>query len=511
MNRIRASVALGAILASSAVLPRLVLAEIVPSNPPGRNVAEVAFQGLALASQPCRPTTASDARAAVERAIGAIGLSSVGDGVRTSIATEVQYMAYQSDRMYPPYLWTSRELRLAMDWRRGLHRAEQGTPPNTVAFVSDSSRRAATSPRGAMLMPRRQPPLVDERAMDPWAVLADWREASDVRVVEECLYREYWRTVLGRSTPEGAERLFLDPKTGIPIKLERRESHYLWGSVNAEYLWSIWSPVKGSRAIAPQFAFRLADGETEEQRVMLRYAVVARDSAGALTIPPDATPAPIPASTTPDTVRVSPTTFLLVTRAFTNVVSLQRDTVFIFDAQTSAERAQRDSVWIGKLFPGQHPVVLVVTDLAWPHIAGVRYWVAQGATIVSHSESRAFLQRVLDRTWTAQPDELEQRRASMRFTFRPVTASLALAGGDIQLRPIDGVGSEGALMAYLPNERFLYAGDYIQGGGPESFTAIYARDVAEAVRRAGFQPERFAAMHMPLSAWSSLARLVLPP
>lgn len=473
--------------------------------------ASFAFLLSLVLAPTCRPSAETDARVVINRAIAALGLPSVGAGVRTSTVTDVLNMPYQSDRMYPPYLWTSRDLRLAMDWSRGLSRAEQGIAPNTVAFVSDSAHRAAITTRGAMLLSSRQAGLLDERAMDPWAVLADWRQAPAVRVVEECLYRDYWRTVLGRTAATGPERLYLDPKTGVPTKLERREPHYLWGDVNAEYFWSIWSPVKGSHALAPQFAFRIVDGETDEQRVLEKYAIVPRDSVGPLTIPDDATPAPVAATANPDTVRVAASTFLLVTRAYTNVVSLQQDTVFVLDAQTSAERAQRDSVWIGKLFRGHHAIVLVVTDLAWPHVAGVRYWVGLGATVVSHAASRAFLDRVVQRRWTLAPDLLEQRRTKFRFVFKPVSAELSLAGGAIQLRPIDGAGSEGALLAYFPNERFLYAGDYIQGGGPESFSATYARETAAAVKRAGFLPERFAAMHLPLGDWSTLSRFTGQP
>jgi len=459
----------------------------------------------------CRPAATASPQVVIGRAIDALGLQSVGTGIRTSTVTNVLNMAYQSDRMYPPYLWSSRGLRLAMEWERGLLRMEQGTAPNTVAFLSDSVRRGAVSSRGAMLLAPRLAGLLDERAMDPWTVLADWRGSGDLRVVEECMYRDYWRVVLGRTTQGGAERLYLDPKTGVPIKLERREPHYLWGDVNAEFVWSIWTPVKGSRALAPQFAFRIVDGETDEQRVLEKYAMVARDSAGVMSLPADATPAANPVIANPDTVRVAANTFLLVTRAYTNVVTLQRDTVYVLDAQTGPERAQRDSAWIGKLFPGRHPIVLVVTDLAWPHIAGMRYWVGQGATVVSHPASRTFLERVINRKWTMQPDVLEQRRSKVRFTFRPVNGSLSLAGGTIQLRPIDGAGSEGALMAFLPGERFLYAGDFIQGGGPESFSATYAREVAAAVSRAGFIPVRFAGMHLPLSDWASLSRFTGQP
>ena len=62
-------------------------------------------------------------------------------------------------------------------------------------------------------------------------------------------------------------------------------------------------------------------------------------------------------------------------------------------------------------------------------------------------------------------------------------------------------------MAYMPSDRFLYAGDYIQPGGPGSFSAVYAREVRAAVQRAGFTPDRFVAMHMKLSQWLDIERI----
>ncbi len=459
-----------------------------------------------LITPPCRAVPTASAAEALDRAIAAVGLNTVGAAVRTGSVSSAVSMAFQSDRMYPPYLWASQQSKIAVDWERGLLRADLSTPAGTFAYVSDSTRRVLVSSRGTQLVPLRNQSTTDERAMDPWMVLSDWRGATSARVAEECMYRDYWRTVLTRQTTGGTERLFLDPKTGIPVKLERREPHGLWGDVLVEYLWSIWSPVKGSQAIAPEFAFRMSDGEVEDQRTISGYALQVRDSVGSFEIPNGAPAAPAINVTQSDTVRVGPTTFLLATRAYTNVVTLQRDTVFILDAQTSAERAHNDSLWIGKLFPGRHAVALVVTDLAWPHISGVRYWVANGASVISHPASRDFLTRVVEHKWTLKPDLLEQRRQRTRFVFRPTRDITDLAGGAIQLRPIDGIGSEGALMAFIPGDNFLYAGDYIQPGGPGSFSAMYAREVNTAVHRAGFTPQRFAAMHVPLTDWKTLPR-----
>ena len=62
--------------------------------------------------------------------------------------------------------------------------------------------------------------------------------------------------------------------------------------------------------------------------------------------------------------------------------------------------------------------MLVVTDLAWPHIGGVRYWVANGVPIITHRMSRSFLEEVINRRWTLKPDLLEQRRASTKVNMR---------------------------------------------------------------------------------------------
>jgi glyoxylase-like metal-dependent hydrolase (beta-lactamase superfamily II) len=461
----------------------------------------------ALIDERCRPTSIGNADSLIKHSIEAVGLDRTTGKVRVATNTDVISMKFQSDRMYPPYLRRTVTLTTNVDWEKGVLRTEQTAGQTTVANVTDGVRRVMYTPRGAQLLEVRQGNFADDRAIDPWTVLADWRNASGLRVSGECYYRDYWRTVVSRGSGPTEEKLYLDKKTGIPIKLDRRDRDNLWGDVHAEYLWSIWTPA--GDAVAPQFAFRIVDGELDYERITQNYKVIPRDSAaGKFDIAADAAPIrPQTAAPPPDTVRVSANTFVLVTPSYTNVVTLQRDTVFVLDAQTSAARAQQDSVWIGKLFPGKHPIVLVVTDLAWPHIAGVRYWVALGTPVISHRASKEFLQQVVDHRWTVEPDLLEKRRASARLTFKAVDDKLDLGGGAVRLRAIDGVGSEGAVMAYVPSDRFLYAGDYIQPGGPGSFSAVYAREVRAAVQRAGFTPDRFVAMHMKLSQWLDIERI----
>jgi hypothetical protein len=258
-------------------------------------------------------------------------------------------------------------------------------------------------------------------ALNPWGVLREWEaRASEVRVVQRCVYHDFPRIVLAL----GDDRLYLTESDGNPIRLDRTEAHYLWGQVRVEYLWNTWWEVTGGGRY-PLASFASYEGTTY-QRISPEFesvALVPADSAPPLSTPTSAPIMPAPDFSKPDTIRVSEHTWLLRTPAYTHAVTLQRDTVYLFDATTSEARSRGDSTWIAQLFPGRHPMVLVVTDLAWPHISGVRYWVARGASLVSHQMSADFLRRVIDRHWTMAPDQLERDRPHTRLRLTLVTDS----------------------------------------------------------------------------------------
>ena len=202
--------------------------------------------------------------------------------------------------------------------------------------------------------------------------------------------------------------------------------------------------------------------------------------------------------------QVGPKTYLLSNPGYTEAVTEIGNEVFLLDATQGEERGRKDAEAIARLFPGKHNVTVVITDLAWPHVAGLRYWVASGATIIAHKAAREFLQSVVDRRWIASPDLLEQHRKTARLRFVGVDARYSLSGGAISLHPIDGIGSEVALMAYLPGDRFLWASDYIQTVAEPT---AYALEVWRAAAREGLSPERTAAEHLPLTPWSRIDEL----
>jgi len=469
----------------------------------------------AAPSERCEAVQGEDAHAWLGRAMSFAGIDGGGGDPLHLTFTNAVTQDYQSERSYPPFFafFVSGDLWVVP--ASGVERTSQSflTPfGRSPSSVSLSSARSTWLQRGDSLVaaPQNHPFTSQSRGLDAWAVLSDWWNARDVRVAGRCFYRDYWRTTLERDGLYGRERLYLQMQTGLPVKLERYEydPFALWGLQRVEYVYSIWFDMPGNR-LYPTTTFRLADGAIQTTRTsaplppdtlpLLTFALPAGAPDMSASLSDGPTDAP------PDTVRVGDHTFLLHAPYYTNAITLARDTVFILDAQYPGDvRARADSTWIAKLLPGQHPVVLVVSDLAWPHIAGVRFWVARGATVVSHRSSEAFLRRVVDHRWV-EPDALERARGRVSMHFVPVDTALSLGGGAVRVRAIDGMGSETALMTYLPGDAFLFAGDFIQTVAAPS---TYATEVWNAVRRAGFLPRRTAAMHLPLTEWSVVDSLV---
>src|SRR5579884_786937 len=416
---------------------------------------------------------------------------------------------YQSDRMYPPYLaflqdeeiWFSAET--AVERTRAAFAYPLSKPVASVVLTD--ANRAFTERNGTLQISPRN--VMHARYLNPWLVVADWLKAGDARISGTETYRDYPRTVLVRNTPEGEQRLFLDPKTGFPVKLDFVQKHYLWGQQHIEFLYTTWQAAQGISL--PCASYLLADGAPEVTRTITEIELVAADSSPSLALPTeparseDTLPRFLQALPLKVT-QVGPATYLLTNPGYSEAVTRIGDEVFLFDATQSEARAREDAEAIEKLFPGSRKITVVVTDLAWPHVSGLRYWVANGATVVSHKAARNFLQQVIDRRWTLSPDYLEQHRKGVKLKFVGVDGAYSLAGGAITVHPIDGIASEVALMAFLKADGFLWASDFVQTVDEPT---QYASEVWQAVQREGLHPERTAAEHLPLTPWSKIATL----
>lgn len=432
---------------------------------------------------------------------------------------EARTQDFQSDRHYPPFFSSFDVQEVRYDPSTGAeHRSGRFVYPG---MGPGSARESAVTDTTAYLVrdgvPVPVPQLFgqasDSRRLNPWAVVEDWARAPDVRATGECRFRDEWRTALERPGSRGADRLLLDRETGFPVALLRTEPHATWGQRSVAFVWSTWVRV-GPGSYFPSASFRTDDGRVTLERTVGRAAVVPEAEAGLAELPDAPAMAPDPRLTrwtddAPDTARVGDDAFLLTHWGYNEAVVAVGDTVYLLDATVAEARARQDSAWIARLFPDREHVAVVVTDVAWPHVGGVRFWVARGATILTHPVSVPFLEELVAREWTLEPDALQRARNEGREIsprIRGVGEATDLAEGALRLVPIGGVGSEGALMAWVPGADFLWAGDYVQLADRPT---MYAEEVLAAARREGIRPGRVAAQHLPLTPWEKVVRVNL--
>lgn len=191
--------------------------------------------GLALAPpETCTPA-AGDATALLAHAADRAGFPRDGRVLRYAFRDDIA-QDYQSDRPYPPYLTAQWGGAFYADPAARVQRLEErmfgfggGAVRPIVLLHGERSTYVVrdtvpvASPGGHALSLRSRP-------LDAWTTIADWRAAPDARVVARCVYRDYPRIVLARTTLAGGERLYFDPKSGLPVKLDRREPHAFWKS-----------------------------------------------------------------------------------------------------------------------------------------------------------------------------------------------------------------------------------------------------------------------------------------
>lgn len=453
-----------------------------------------------------QPSSSPDPATLLSRTKDAMGFNKVNGGVIHSKWIKAEEHPYESDRTYPPFFsmmtqgesWFDPVSGVERDSAQVMFPGAGPNPPSTTIYNSSDQffLRENSKPVPST--------LGNDRNLNAWFVISAWTNAKDVRYGGREMFRDYPRDVLLRTTPAGEQRLLLDAKTAYPVKLEFEEPHYLWGQRKLQYVFSNWQ--QSGAIFSANSAFRIADNEVELSMTTGDVATEVRSSAPSLDMPeaPTQPPDPVPLflrPTQPKVIDVSPKTKILSNPGYSEAVTLVGDEVYIFDATQGEQRARLDHELIHTIFPSAKKFNVVVTDLAWPHVAGLRYWVTQGATIISHQAARPFLEQVLARRWTRAPDAYEKTRNKAHFNFVGVEASQKLVSGKISIHPIDGIGSEVALMAYMEDDRFLWASDYIQ---TLTTPTMYAAEVIQAVRKSGLQPERVAAEHLKITEWQTV-------
>ena len=179
-----------------------------------------------------------------------------------------------------------------------------------------------------------------------------------------------------------------------------------------------------------------------------------------------------------------------------------KDYIVVIEGPQSEERASAIIAKAKELIPGKPIKYVVNTHAHYDHSSGLRTFMAEGATIITHQVNKPFLEKVGTMPHTLNPDKLEQ--AKKKPSIETMTEKKVLTDGNhvIELYHMTGIGHhDGLIMAYLPKEKVLLEADAYNpqpaNATPPSPPSPYTLALVANIERLKLDVNRIVPVHYP--------------
>jgi glyoxylase-like metal-dependent hydrolase (beta-lactamase superfamily II) len=167
--------------------------------------------------------------------------------------------------------------------------------------------------------------------------------------------------------------------------------------------------------------------------------------------------------------------------------------------------------------PGKPIRFIINTHHHWDHLGGIRTYVHEGATIITHANNRAYYQEVLrSRPWLLEPDRYSlfpPEEWSEGYIFEIVFEKYTLADDSrrVEVHNIQGLSHvEGMLIVYLAEEKMVIEADLytprpLRGAPPPSASN---RTFYENLQRLDLDVETIVPIHGQPGPMSQLVEYI---
>jgi len=180
----------------------------------------------------------------------------------------------------------------------------------------------------------------------------------------------------------------------------------------------------------------------------------------------------------------------------------QRDHIVIVEGPQNEARSTAVIAKVKATIPDKPIKYMVNTHVHFDHSGGLRTYVDEGATIVTHALNKPYYEKAWAAPRTLNPDLLA--KSSKTATFETFTDKHVLTDGrrTIEVHLIAGSGhNDGFAMVYLPTEKILAEVDaYAPPAGnapPPAQPSPFAVNLYENIQRLKLDVRQIAALHGP--------------
>lgn len=181
-----------------------------------------------------------------------------------------------------------------------------------------------------------------------------------------------------------------------------------------------------------------------------------------------------------------------------------KDYIVVVEGPQSEERAAAIIAETKRLIPNKPIKYVVNTHGHFDHSSGLRTFIAEGATIVTHQSNKAYYEKIFAAPHTLSPDR--QSEAKKKISIETVADKKVLTDGNhvIELHRLQGSNhNDGLLIAYLPKEKVLVEADafnppaQVATTTPNPITANNA-NLYENIQRLHLDVETIIPIHYPV-------------
>jgi glyoxylase-like metal-dependent hydrolase (beta-lactamase superfamily II) len=202
-----------------------------------------------------------------------------------------------------------------------------------------------------------------------------------------------------------------------------------------------------------------------------------------------------------------------------NSVALEfRDFVTVIEAPLNEERSLAVIAEVQKLVPNKPIRYLVNTHHHFDHSGGLRTYVAEGATIITHQGNREFYDQVVFhpsvRTMQADHLSLAPRAPAFETTSQKYVVSDGVRS--LEVYTVQGLGhSQGMLIAYLPKEKMLVNADLYsppaQGAQPPATPTAGSVVLNQNIQRLKLDVAQHVPIHGRVGTMEEFTKIVGAP
>ena len=223
------------------------------------------------------------------------------------------------------------------------------------------------------------------------------------------------------------------------------------------------------------------------------------NAAVSISVPPTPT---APAATATPSEKLSEGAYLIL-GGYAALALDFKDYIVVVEGPQSDQRAEAIIAKAKELIPNKPIRYVVNTHAHFDHAGGLRDFVAEGATVVTHEMNKPYYEKVWANPHTLSPDRLAMH--PRKATFKTMTDKLTLIGGDhtIELYHMTDFGhNDGMIVVYLPKEKILLEADAFNPP-PQPITQTpavispYNQALAANIDRLKLDVQRIIPVHYP--------------